>query len=99
VSSQRRRIGLELSDRTVGSTNTIDIEILAEVIRDELAPELELEYTEAREADAAHTHADISKANELLGYEPTRDIREGVQEFIDWYQTNREWDEPLVRQS
>ncbi|MDG5761557.1 SDR family oxidoreductase [Natronococcus sp. A-GB1] len=83
----------------VGSTDNIDIETLAEVIRDELAPELELEYTEAREADAEHTHADISKANELLGYEPTRDIREGVREFIDWYQANREWYEPLVRQS
>ncbi|ELY54967.1 nucleoside-diphosphate-sugar epimerase 1 (UDP-glucose 4-epimerase) [Natronococcus amylolyticus DSM 10524] len=44
----------------VGSTDTIDIETLAEVIRDELAPELELEYTDAREADAEHTHADIS---------------------------------------
>ncbi|ELY54940.1 NAD-dependent epimerase/dehydratase [Natronococcus amylolyticus DSM 10524] len=83
----------------VGSTDNIDIETLAEVIRDELAPELELEYTEAREADAEHTHADIEKANDLLGYEPTRDIREGVREFIDWYQTNREWYEPLVRQS
>ncbi|AGB38745.1 SDR family oxidoreductase [Natronococcus occultus] len=83
----------------VGSTDNIDIQTLAEVVRDELAPELELEYTEAREADAEHTHADISKANALLGYEPTRDIREGVREFIDWYEANREWYEPLVRQS
>ncbi|ELY54958.1 NAD-dependent epimerase/dehydratase [Natronococcus amylolyticus DSM 10524] len=60
---------------------------------------LELEYTDAREADVAHTHADIAKANDLLGYEPTRDIREGVREFIDWYRTNREWYEPLVRRS
>ncbi|MDG5761573.1 SDR family oxidoreductase [Natronococcus sp. A-GB1] len=83
----------------VGSTDNIDIETLAEVIRDELAPELALEYTNAREADAEHTHADIEKANELLGYEPTRDIREGVREFIDWYQLNQEWYEPLVRRS
>ena len=51
--------------------------------------------TTAREADAEHTHADIEKANDLIGYEPIRDIRE----FIDWSQANREWYEPLVRQS
>jgi len=46
--------------------------------------------------DAEHTHADISKATELIGYEPSRDIREGVGEFIEWYERNREWYEPLV---
>ncbi|WP_049888786.1 Rossmann-fold NAD(P)-binding domain-containing protein [Natronococcus occultus] len=51
-----------------------------------------------READTAHTHAGISKANALLGDEPTRDSREGVREVIDWDRTNREWDEPLVLQ-
>jgi len=83
----------------VGSTDNIDIQTLAEVVRDELAPELDLEYDEARTGDAEHTHADVSKANELLGYEPTVDIREGVAQFIDWYQDNREWYEPLVLNS
>jgi UDP-glucose 4-epimerase len=76
---------------------TTNLTQLRTLVRD--VGELALEYTEAREADAEHTHADISKANELLGYEPTRDIREGVREFIDWYRANRVWDEPLVRQS
>ncbi|SNZ15353.1 UDP-glucose 4-epimerase [Natronoarchaeum philippinense] len=83
----------------VGSTDNIDIETLAEVVQDELAPELELEYDEARTGDAEHTHANVSKANALLGYEPTVDIREGVAQFIEWYQDNREWYEPLVLNS
>ncbi|WP_256393045.1 SDR family oxidoreductase [Natronoarchaeum rubrum] len=83
----------------VGSTDNIDIQTLAEVVRDELAPDLDLEYDEARTGDAEHTHANVSKANELLGYEPTVDIREGVAQFIDWYQDNREWYEPLVLNS
>ncbi|MFC7008601.1 GDP-mannose 4,6-dehydratase [Halalkalicoccus salilacus] len=83
----------------VGSTDNIDIKTLAEVVRDQLAPELELEYGERNDADAEHTHADISKANELLGYEPTTDIREGVSQFIDWYRANEEWYDPLVRNS
>ncbi|MFC7008534.1 GDP-mannose 4,6-dehydratase [Halalkalicoccus salilacus] len=83
----------------IGSTDNIDIKTLAEVVRDQLAPELELEYGERNDADAEHTHADISKANELLGYEPTTTIREGVSQFIDWYRANEEWYDPLVRNS
>jgi UDP-glucose 4-epimerase len=80
----------------IGSTDNIDIATLAEVVRDEIDPSLEINYTEAREGDAEHTHADISKANELIDYEPTRDIRKGVGDFIEWYKQNREWYEPLI---
>jgi len=41
----------------------------------------------------------VGKAGELIGYEPSRAITEGVDEFIEWYETNREWYEPLVRSS
>jgi len=81
----------------IGSTDTISITQLAEVVRDELAPDLDIQYTEGYEIDADHTHANIDKARSLLGYEPTRTIREGVDEFISWYRQNREWYEPLVR--
>jgi UDP-glucose 4-epimerase len=80
----------------IGSTDNIDITTLAEVVRDEIDPTLDIRYTEARDGDAEHTHADISKATRLIGYEPSRDIREGVGDFIDWYEQNREWYEPLV---
>lgn len=83
----------------VGSTDNIEIRALAEEIRDQLAPELDLEYGERNEADAEHTHADVSKASELLGYEPTTTIREGVERFTEWYRENRDWYEPLVRRS
>ena len=83
----------------IGSTDNINIKTLAEVVRDQIAPELELEYGERNNADAEHTHADISKANELLGYEPTTTIREGVSQFIDWYRVNEGWYDPLVRDS
>ena len=80
----------------VGSGDRIAIKRLAEVVRDRLAPELELEYDDRPAGDAEHTHADVSKAGELIGYEPTVDIRTGVNRFIDWYLDNRDWYEPLV---
>ena len=83
----------------VGSSDTISIQTLAETVRDQLAPDLDIVYEPAREADAEHTHASVEKANELIGYEPSRSITEGVAEFIDWYEANREWYEPLVLES
>ncbi|PSP82770.1 UDP-glucose 4-epimerase [Halobacteriales archaeon QS_6_64_34] len=83
----------------IGSTENIEIKTLAEEIRDQLAPELELEYAERYDADSEHTHAATERAGELLGYEATHTIREGVAEFIEWYEANREWYEPLVRRS
>ncbi len=83
----------------VGSTDNIDIETLAELVRDEIDPSLGLEYGDRRTGDAEHTHADVSKARELLGYEPSTSIREGVSRFIDWYRRNRDWYEPLVLNS
>jgi len=80
----------------IGSTDNIAIKTLAAEIRDQLAPELDLEFADRHDADAEHTHADTSEARELIGYEPTRTIREGVDAFTKWYRENRDWYEPLV---
>jgi UDP-glucose 4-epimerase len=83
----------------IGSTDNIDIRTLAAEVRDQLAPDLGLEYADRHDADADHTHADTSKAGRLLDYDPTHTIREGVGEFVAWYRENREWYEPLVLNS
>jgi UDP-glucose 4-epimerase len=82
----------------VGSSDNISIRELAIEIRDQIAPDLPLEYADRYDADAEHTHADVSKARERLSYEPSTTIREGVSAFIDWYDRNRGWYEPLVRE-
>jgi len=64
-----------------------------------LAPGVDLEFADRYESDAEHTHADTSRAAELLGYEPSHTIREGVGKFVEWYRENRVWYEPLVRSS
>ena len=83
----------------VGSTDNIDILSLAEEVRDLVAPDLEITFAERHDADAEHTHADVAKAGDLLGYEPTYSIREGVAAFVEWYRENEDWYDPLVRAS
>lgn len=81
----------------VGSSDNISIRQLAEYVIDETNTNTDILYEEAKDADSRHTHADISKAQELIDYEPGYDIRQGVSTFITWYTSNREWYEPLVR--
>ena len=45
-------------------------------------------YKEFRPGDVRHSHANISKAQRLLGYAPTHRIEEGMAEALDWYQRN-----------
>ena len=41
-----------------------------------------------REGDIRHGMADLSKARELLGYEPTWRFADGIRSFLDWATTN-----------
>lgn len=45
-------------------------------------------YRDFRPGDVVHSQADISKAKELLGYEPRYKISDGMDEVIDWYIMN-----------
>lgn len=83
----------------IGSSDNISIRELAEYVVDETGADVEIQHEEAKDADARHTHADISKARDLIDYNPSTDIRTGVSKFIDWYEQNREWYEPLVLNS
>jgi len=42
-------------------------------------------YRDFRPGDVRHSLADISKAQQLLGYAPTHRLREGLSEAVEWY--------------
>ncbi len=52
-------------------------------------PEIDAEYREPRIGDVRHSLADISRARELLGYEPLIGLRAGLQKTIDWWKGSR----------
>ena len=41
-----------------------------------------------RKGDIKHSNADISKAKEMLGYDPQYDFTKGLNEAIAWYREN-----------
>ena len=56
--------------------------------RDPALPEQKPVHRDFRSGDVRHSLADISKAQRLLGYEPTRRIQEGLEIALDWYKRN-----------
>ena len=56
-------------------------------IKNRLASPLEPIYEPARQGDVRHSLADITKAQELLGYKPKVEMEAGVQKTIEWMQT------------
>lgn len=42
-------------------------------------------YRDFRPGDVRHSLADISKAQGLLGYQPTHRFNQGIEESMDWY--------------
>ncbi len=45
-------------------------------------------HRDFREGDIRHSNANISKAQNLVGYAPTHDIYQGMEEAIEWYIEN-----------
>jgi UDP-N-acetylglucosamine 4-epimerase len=60
-------------------------------LRDNLASQfprlkgVQPKYREFRAGDVLHSQADVSKAERLLGYQPTHRIGEGLAEAMAWY--------------
>jgi UDP-N-acetylglucosamine 4-epimerase len=46
------------------------------------------DYKEQRRADVLHSRADISKAKNILKYEPKIKFKEGLEKTFIWYKEN-----------
>jgi len=53
-----------------------------------LGVDIEPNYGPDRAGDIKHSNADISKAKELLGYDPQWSFADGIKAAIEWYKEN-----------
>lgn len=51
--------------------------------------DIQAEYREPRAGDVRHSLADITRAREMLGYEPQTGLEEGLRRTIDWWKQSR----------
>ena len=52
-------------------------------------PDVLADYQEPRAGDVKHSLADITRARELLGFEPRVGLRSGLEFTIDWWKNSR----------
>jgi UDP-glucose 4-epimerase len=67
----------------VGTGSRTSIRQLAELVRDEVDPTAEITHVDAREGDIRHSAADISKARDKLGFEPTISLSDGLADYLN----------------
>ncbi len=65
-----------------GTGKAISIKELADTIIKLSGKNIEVEYGKSRKGDILHSQGDISKASELLGYQPEIDLEEGLARLI-----------------
>ena len=75
----------------LGSDEPVVLMDAIHMIEDALGKKAKLEYVPLHKADVLATWADISRAEEILGWRPQFDLRRGIQELVDWYGENRSW--------
>jgi nucleoside-diphosphate-sugar epimerase len=71
----------------VATGGRISLNQLFEEMRKLVGGTLTPVYEEPRKGDVRDSQADITKARELLDYEPTVSFEEGLRKTIEWYRT------------
>jgi UDP-glucuronate 4-epimerase len=75
----------------IGGHEVITINNLITLIEDVVGKGAEVRYGPPNPADMFTNWADVSKAGQLLGWEPQYDMRAGVEKLVEWYNAERDW--------
>ncbi|HWQ35453.1 MAG TPA: GDP-mannose 4,6-dehydratase [Blastocatellia bacterium] len=72
----------------LGEQHTITLARLIELLEDALGEKAIIDRQPAQPGDMPRTHADISKAQRLLGYNPATPIETGIHKFVEWFNSS-----------
>ena len=75
----------------LGGHEVITINNLIRLLEDVIGKKALVEHGPPNPADMFTNWADVTKAGELLGWEPQYDMRAGVEKLVEWYNAEREW--------
>lgn len=64
---------------------------LFEEIKSVAGSDLAAKYQEERKGDVRHSLADISKARNMIGYEPKYSVKEGLKLAFNWYREHHQF--------
>ena len=77
-----------VGDRT--NLNDLFYSLKSALIENDKQYSLNPKYQDFRDGDVRHSQANISKAKEMLSYQPSHSLIDGINEIIPWYIRNLE---------
>ena len=83
----QREFGFEIFN--LGESQVIRLDKLIALIEAALGKRAVIDRQPLQPGDVPITYADISKAQQMLGYQPSVKAEKGVPLFVDWFRKNR----------
>lgn len=74
----------------LGNSSPTSLKEMISIIGQTLGVKPKINQMPMQPGDVERTYADISKAKELIGYEPKISFQKGIENFIKWYKINKE---------
>lgn len=72
----------------LGENTTVKLSYLLELIQKTLNKKAKIDIQPEQDGDVKRTYADISKAQQFLGYQPTTKIEKGLQLYVEWLKSD-----------
>ncbi|GGD76208.1 GDP-mannose 4,6-dehydratase [Paenibacillus nasutitermitis] len=73
----------------LGESQTISLAEMVKTIENELGSQANLKRLPMQPGDVEKTYANITKAKELLGYNPQTKFETGIGKFVEWYRNEK----------
>lgn len=80
----------------LGGHEVVTINELVEIIEELTGKQANVQYGPPNLADMFMNHADVTKARNLLGWNPQVNLRDGIKNLIDWYYSERGWAKDIL---
>lgn len=74
----------------LGENEPINLNTMVETIGSALNLEVKKNILPMQPGDVNHTYANIDKAKEMLGYNPSTSFKDGINKFMEWYKNENE---------
>ena len=80
----------------LGGHEVISINGLVELIEDLTGKKANVQYGPPNLADMFMNQANVTKAREMLGWNPQVNLREGIGNLIEWYKAEQSWAKDIL---
>jgi UDP-glucuronate 4-epimerase len=83
VAALDKPLGYEIFN--IGNDDPVELNKVIEWLAQITGKDIKINQLPKQPGDVDRTHADLTKARTMLGYDPKTSVRDGMQQFYDWY--------------